>query len=262
MALTDTCSARCKTRRPEGTATKSLAKGPVSADIRSHDRVKIRNPADEKPGASLDYFLTATTPASTFPAPTSSLLPLALDCESFGSFGFGTFQKPGVGTMNSIPTWVLPIKVGPTLVTRHNNSSLTLGFSMRMIWFTFTVAASRINAPWSFTMIASVFSARDCFPASRSRTMTGTRKSTRLLRRRFCGLKSVGGTMVTPQISNSLEHAQAFQPRLCPGRYRRHRNRTNPVGSGSYRSFAYSALASRRMGTSGSASFHKAKNWS
>src|ERR1700722_12561085 len=80
-----------------------------------------------------DYFFTVT-PASTFAAPTSSLFALALACESFDSFGFaGTFQKPGVGTMNSIPTCVLPIKLWPTLVTRHNNSSLTLGFSMRMI---------------------------------------------------------------------------------------------------------------------------------
>lgn|GEM_PF-5690582 len=42
-------------------------------------------------------------------------------------------QNPGVGRMNSIATCVLPMKLGPKLVTRQSNSSPTFRFSIRII---------------------------------------------------------------------------------------------------------------------------------
>jgi hypothetical protein len=43
------------------------------------------------------------------------------------------FQKPGVGIMSSTATCVLPMKLGPKLVTRQSNSSPRFEFSRRII---------------------------------------------------------------------------------------------------------------------------------
>jgi len=42
-------------------------------------------------------------------------------------------QKPGVGIMSSTATCVLPIKLGPKLVTRQSTSSPKFEFSRRII---------------------------------------------------------------------------------------------------------------------------------
>jgi hypothetical protein len=42
----------------------------------------------------------------------------------------GASQKPGVGMMNSMAIWVLPMKLGPTLATRQSSSLPVIKFSM------------------------------------------------------------------------------------------------------------------------------------
>src|ERR1700735_450990 len=49
------------------------------------------------------------------------------------SLDLGMRQNPGVGTINSTPICVLPMKLSPRLMTRQSNSSALVGFSMWII---------------------------------------------------------------------------------------------------------------------------------
>src|SRR5271156_4846067 len=68
--------------------------------------------------------------------------------------------------------------------------------------------------------MASVFSDTEDLSGPRRRTKTGILIWTRLLRLRFCGRKSGGGTMVTIKRNKSARNSQSFKARLCLWRYR------------------------------------------